>query len=57
MKKLKKWNWTAFFAILFIALMGALSNKTIPDTKIALLIGSGIGVPMGLLFAFISREP
>jgi len=61
MKKLyeyfKKWNWSLFFAILCISIMGALGNKTIPTIHECFLVALIFGIPCGLLFAWGTKEP
>lgn len=54
--KIKKWNWGAFPVIIAISLLGTLSNKSIPDVTSCLVAGLMYGIPLGLLFAYISRD-
>jgi hypothetical protein len=54
--KLKKWNWTAFLVIIVISFLGSFTNKnthTVLDATILALI---TGLPIGLLWAWMTKE-
>lgn len=57
MKKLKKWNWAAFLVVYSACMVGALSNGKIPSIAEAFIFGSALGIPTGILFAYVTREP
>lgn len=56
LNKIKKWNWGGFFAILCVAEIGALSNKSIPTITEALIVGLIFGILMGLPIAIITKD-
>lgn len=56
MRELKKWNWTLFFVIMIASFGGALSNKTIPDIGTGFIFALIFGIPIGLLWAWISKD-
>jgi hypothetical protein len=53
---MRKWNWTAFWVILIVAYMGALSNDNYPQLKHALIMGTFFGLSFGILIAWLTKE-
>lgn len=52
----KGWNWGAFAPILLLAFVGALTNKSVHTWQHAVILALAFGVPVGLLFAWISKS-
>lgn len=51
-----KWNWTGFWVILAVMLLGLLSNESVRTIGDALLGTLVFGLPLGLLFAYFTKE-
>jgi hypothetical protein len=56
MKKFKNWNWTAFVVIVTVCCIGALGNKSLTSIKDVVILTSVFGVPIGLFFAWMTKE-
>jgi hypothetical protein len=56
MKKLKKWNWLAFWVVLLACCMGSVANINIHNIRDWAILSFGFGLPFGLLFAWISGD-
>lgn len=56
LQKLKKWNWTIFVVILLVACMGALENKSISNFAEGIILVLGFGVPIGLVWAWLTKS-
>lgn len=56
MEDLKKWNWFLFFVILFCSLIASLGNKHFLYLFDKIMFGLIIGLAMGLLLAFLTKE-
>lgn len=54
--KIKKWNWTIFWVIIIISILGSLTNKSVNSLLDVTILVVMIGLPMGLLWAWISKE-
>lgn len=52
----KKWNWGAFWFVLLFANLGALSNKSITNIWDCIILGLMIGIPAGLLWAWLGKD-
>ena len=53
---MKKWNWSAFILIQLFAYLGALSNEYCTTLVDCFMLASIIGIPMGLIWAYMGRE-
>ena len=56
LKKLKKWNWGVFSFFLLISAIGATGNKSVENFWSGLLLVLGLGLPFGLLWAWMMRD-
>ena len=55
-KKLRKWSWTAFWVIMVISYLGAVSNENLKTVTQILVLGTSAGLSFGLIMAFITRS-
>lgn len=55
-KKIKKWNWNSFFMIILLSCIGFLSNKSIVNTIDCFILAACFGIPVGLIFAWMSKD-
>jgi len=53
----KKWNWGAFLFFIATAILGTVSNKNIHSFTAGFIIIACICIPLGLLFAWVSKSP
>lgn len=56
LKSLKKWNWGVLLVTVLVAIIGALSNKSIPSTSEAVIAGFVFGIPLGLIWAYLTKK-
>ncbi len=54
--RLKKWNWTAFWVIILVCCVGALGNKSITNIINCFIMAVIFGIPMGLLWAWMTSD-
>lgn len=53
---MRKWNWSIFFVIILVSCIGALGNKSISTVLECLLFALCFGIPIGLLWAWMSKK-
>lgn len=53
---LKKWNWTLFIIIMCCAYCGVCCNHSISDIKTVFIIGTLLGLPFGLIWAYLAKD-
>ena len=54
--KIKKWNWLLFIVTLLTCCMGALVNKSITNLNDGMIMVMVFGIPIGLLWAWGTRD-
>ena len=54
--KIKKWNWGLFGVILLVCCIGSLANKSITNIRDGLILVAGFGIPIGLLWAWLTSD-
>ncbi len=53
---MKKWNWSLFFIIVSMSFIGVMVNDSISDTKEGALVALSFGIPIGLLWAWVTKD-
>jgi hypothetical protein len=54
--KVKRWNWTLFGIVLLVCCIGALGNKSITNLKDGLILVVVFGIPIGLIWAWLTSD-
>lgn len=53
---MKKWNWGAFGMVMLICCIGVLGNKSVTNFIDGVILVSIVGLPIGLMWAWLSRD-
>lgn len=53
---MKRWNWKLFLLIICCSLIAAISNESLKSYNDILIVGFGFGIPVGLIWAFLTRK-
>ena len=56
LKEIKKWNWNVFMITFLVALIGSMTNKSVPTIIDAIVAAISFGMPLGLIWAYLTKK-